>query len=109
MSRNNFLKLPAPLATFFPSSQQVQLGSGNIVQEPVRGLTAISFVTTRIVIPSVTMHRALTSRARASALSPSTAAKFRAGAGLSQQLRFAHKVRGLSRTPFGGVNSRYLY
>jgi chaperonin GroEL len=38
------------------------------------------------------MQRALSSRARASVLS-SAATKYRAGAGLSQQLRFAHKVR----------------
>lgn len=37
------------------------------------------------------MQRALTSRARAS-LSSAAASKFRPGAGLSQQLRFAHKV-----------------
>lgn len=38
------------------------------------------------------MQRALSSRARATALS-SVASRYRAGAGLSQQLRFAHKVR----------------
>jgi hypothetical protein len=38
------------------------------------------------------MQRALSSRARASALS-SAASKYRAGAGLGQQMRFAHKVR----------------
>lgn len=40
------------------------------------------------------MQRALASRARASVLSPASAAsKFRPSTGLSQQLRFAHKVR----------------
>lgn len=38
------------------------------------------------------MQRAMSSRVRASALS-SAASKYRAGAGLGQQLRFAHKVR----------------
>lgn len=38
------------------------------------------------------MQRALSSRARASVLSNAASAKYRAGAGLSQQLRFAHKV-----------------
>lgn len=37
------------------------------------------------------MQRAFSSRARASALS-AAATKYRAGAGLGQQLRFAHKV-----------------
>lgn len=44
--------------------------------------------------PSFTTHkmqRALNSRARATALS-AAATKYRAGAGLGQQLRFAHKV-----------------
>lgn len=46
------------------------------------------------------MQRALSSRTRASALSAAAAAKYRPGAGLSQQLRFAHKVskpRGYSQ------------
>lgn len=44
------------------------------------------------------MQRALSSRARATALS-SAASRYRAGAGLGQQLRFAHKVApGASRS-----------
>lgn len=39
------------------------------------------------------MQRAFTSsRARATGLTSGAAAKFRSGAGLGQQLRFAHKV-----------------
>ncbi len=40
----------------------------------------------------IVMQRALTSRARASVLSNAASTKYRAGAGLSQQVRFAHKV-----------------
>lgn len=45
--------------------------------------------------PHIKMQRALTSRAATSVLSPSAASRFRASGALSQQLRFAHKVRWL--------------
>lgn len=47
------------------------------------------------------MQRALSSRARATALS--SAYKYRAGAGLSQQVRFAHKVRLASSLQWGSA------
>lgn len=54
-----------------------------------------SFFCTFLLIPpphtTAIMQRAFSSRARATALS-SAATKYRAGAGLGQQLRFAHKV-----------------
>lgn len=46
----------------------------------------------------IKMQRALTSRAATSVLSPSVASRFRASGALSQQLRFAHKVRWLEWT-----------
>ena len=46
-----------------------------------------------LVFKSVNMQRALTSRAATSVLSPSAASRFRSSNALSQQLRFAHKVR----------------
>lgn len=56
------------------------------------------FISSSSIIPSpysLIMQRALSSRARATALS-AAASKYRAGAGLGQQLRFAHKVCLLS-------------
>lgn len=45
------------------------------------------------------MQRAFTStRARATGLTSGAAAKFRSGAGLGQQLRFAHKVSRHARS-----------
>lgn len=57
------------------------------------GFSSLFCATAFLIIPfiSLIMQRAFSSRARATALS-AAATKYRAGAGLSQQLRFAHKV-----------------